>query len=788
MPVDRIPMQAPGYVNAARRDPDGSAVRLALNRKVTVNSMAAGEKLFVDLLPEGWTGLPPGLPQEVVEELARRAREAEKKARAQQQRRAQQRALPPVRVRVGVQPTFTRYTFGLPALIAVSTERNDDKMTMTFEAPLRFDLADVQAALPPMIAADRGAGGRGQRRWCVSSSSARWTCARSARTTITSSTSSRSRRAPKRRSANCGRRRLAAIARRAEQRRAPAPAAGCRDAAPRRRAAEAPAGKPPSRSAAQAAEPADRRPAEPKPAASRRRSRRAEARPSRRTPRRRAAVRRRAAEPIPARDGARTRSRAPADPAAPVVVDVRRQGEARAADLPVRRADAGRDVPARRHDLAGVRQPGADRHRQDRRAVGPQHPQRDRHALAATARWSSSSSTSRSSPAPAPTESTWTVIVGDMMLEPTQPLSVVRVVQSGGRASVSIPFEEPRQLHRLVRRGGRRHAAGRHRARARARLSQAAGIRRIQRAGLDPWRGDPAARRRRHRRGRPRQDRGRRARAASRCRARARAPRRPARARRRRAPRQPGPVHARSAGLGLRPRGEFPRPPDASGRRGRRGGRGAAHAGAARARALLPGARPDRRSQGRARRRGRPTSAPTQDGTAAGAARHRQHHARARRRRHEGPVAAPRSASATTRRCGARSRWRSRENGPRRAKASARSRPRPRRCRSNCSASPSRKPCARRSRCATSARAASLLNEFDTLGPARGARCRAHRAQGTRDGRARTARRGAHASIAAAAEIAGPPGRGARTAARDRAAPVDRRDEARGRDRGAGDR
>ena len=70
---------------------------------------------------------------------------------------AQQRALPPVRVRVGVQPTFTRYTFALPALIAVSTERADDQMTLTFEAPLRFDLADVQAALPPTVAGDRGA-------------------------------------------------------------------------------------------------------------------------------------------------------------------------------------------------------------------------------------------------------------------------------------------------------------------------------------------------------------------------------------------------------------------------------------------------------------------------------------------------------------------------------------------------------------------------------------------------------------------------------------------------------
>jgi len=75
VPVQRIPTLAVGYVAAARSDPDGTGVRMALNRKVTVNSMAAGEKLFVDLLPEGWVGLAPGLPQEVVEELSRRARE-----------------------------------------------------------------------------------------------------------------------------------------------------------------------------------------------------------------------------------------------------------------------------------------------------------------------------------------------------------------------------------------------------------------------------------------------------------------------------------------------------------------------------------------------------------------------------------------------------------------------------------------------------------------------------------------------------------------------------------------
>jgi hypothetical protein len=72
--IDRISSHAGGYVSAARRDPDGKGIRIALARKVTLNSMAAGERLFVDLLPDSWIGLAPGLPRDVIEELARRAR------------------------------------------------------------------------------------------------------------------------------------------------------------------------------------------------------------------------------------------------------------------------------------------------------------------------------------------------------------------------------------------------------------------------------------------------------------------------------------------------------------------------------------------------------------------------------------------------------------------------------------------------------------------------------------------------------------------------------------------
>jgi hypothetical protein len=106
--VDRVSANSGGYVAAARRDPDRKAIRFALARKVTMNSIAAAERVFVDLLPEGWSGMTPGLPREVIEDLARRAREAERKTR-QQRALARQAPSAPIRLRVAIQPTFTRY-------------------------------------------------------------------------------------------------------------------------------------------------------------------------------------------------------------------------------------------------------------------------------------------------------------------------------------------------------------------------------------------------------------------------------------------------------------------------------------------------------------------------------------------------------------------------------------------------------------------------------------------------------------------------------------------------------
>ncbi|WP_232628189.1 hypothetical protein [Methylobacterium sp. Leaf118] len=79
---DRIAAGMPDYVSAVRRDPDGSALRLALQRPYRVNVQDAAEQVFIDLLPESWSGYPPPLPPETVAALARRAAAAEASLKA----------------------------------------------------------------------------------------------------------------------------------------------------------------------------------------------------------------------------------------------------------------------------------------------------------------------------------------------------------------------------------------------------------------------------------------------------------------------------------------------------------------------------------------------------------------------------------------------------------------------------------------------------------------------------------------------------------------------------------
>ena len=150
VPVDKLALSMANYVSVARRDPDGKALRFALSRRVTVRSMAAGERLFIDLLPEGWVGEPPALPDDVIEELTKKAREVEKMKREEAARRALAKPKP-ITIRAARQPTFSRLTFDLTSPVPVAVERKGDDVTVTFDAALTADARPLKAELPPQL-------------------------------------------------------------------------------------------------------------------------------------------------------------------------------------------------------------------------------------------------------------------------------------------------------------------------------------------------------------------------------------------------------------------------------------------------------------------------------------------------------------------------------------------------------------------------------------------------------------------------------------------------------------
>lgn len=149
--VDDVPLDLAQYVTIARRDPDGAAIRFALKSQYQINTLEAGEKLFIDILPMTWSGLPPGLPDDVVRELAKRAEAAMRKVRALEQARLKAQEGPQVTLHVGEHPTFTRLVFDWSIKFDTAFVRENDIIKVTFNHPAQLDISHLRAHLPPGV-------------------------------------------------------------------------------------------------------------------------------------------------------------------------------------------------------------------------------------------------------------------------------------------------------------------------------------------------------------------------------------------------------------------------------------------------------------------------------------------------------------------------------------------------------------------------------------------------------------------------------------------------------------
>ncbi|WP_332696141.1 tetratricopeptide repeat protein [Bosea sp. (in: a-proteobacteria)] len=142
----RISRELPAYVSLARIDPDGRGLRFALARTYRANLLEAGDRAFVDLLPDNWAGQLPGLPPEVVAELTKRLRLAE--SRARDAARAPAQAPKPLGFRSARLPTLDRLMFSVPDEAQLTPRLEDGQLTLAFDQPLQLEAGKIRSLLP----------------------------------------------------------------------------------------------------------------------------------------------------------------------------------------------------------------------------------------------------------------------------------------------------------------------------------------------------------------------------------------------------------------------------------------------------------------------------------------------------------------------------------------------------------------------------------------------------------------------------------------------------------------
>ena len=148
--VARIARDLPNYVSVARIDPDGRGMRFALTQPYKANLIEAGDKAFIDLLPQNWAGVMPGPPPEAIAELTERLRLAEAKAKAAAR---QPPALPAVlTMRSASLPTLERLIFKAPSETNLASELSDGTLKLVFDKPMNVEAAEIRTALPPDVA------------------------------------------------------------------------------------------------------------------------------------------------------------------------------------------------------------------------------------------------------------------------------------------------------------------------------------------------------------------------------------------------------------------------------------------------------------------------------------------------------------------------------------------------------------------------------------------------------------------------------------------------------------
>ncbi len=154
-PIDldmpEISLELSEFISVSRVDPDSTGIRFGLRAELRVNTIEAGEQLYIDLLPGNWVGLPPSLPQDVVTRLAERAQEAAELAEQRRMAQLAREQNATAELKVGVNPTFVRLEFHWNVDTPADFSFEDEIAQLRFAWPVAIDLFPLNASLPPEV-------------------------------------------------------------------------------------------------------------------------------------------------------------------------------------------------------------------------------------------------------------------------------------------------------------------------------------------------------------------------------------------------------------------------------------------------------------------------------------------------------------------------------------------------------------------------------------------------------------------------------------------------------------
>ena len=146
IPLDMLSRLLPDYVGAARMDPDGRSLRLALVQPLVADLKDAAEQFYLDLLPAGWRGPAPPLPPAVVEELARRARTMRETVREIEARKAA--PVPwPLRLHVAETEERTRLVLAMPPRTTAVLHKRGQGVEVVLNGPVLLEPEAIRSAL-----------------------------------------------------------------------------------------------------------------------------------------------------------------------------------------------------------------------------------------------------------------------------------------------------------------------------------------------------------------------------------------------------------------------------------------------------------------------------------------------------------------------------------------------------------------------------------------------------------------------------------------------------------------